>query len=176
MAFVLCGPRSGSTLLRFVIGAHPEIACPPESLLPDPYARVWSTNSSGSSPGPLTLGTETDFLNGTTTVPEAGDMFQNINGQGVGPARPGTGLATGFTYTGPATPAAGASLAPDSSTSTSVDSQTLEMINSLLNIQPNQTPAPTGDTTPAILPDGITPWPLPSAVPSAIQRSEARTS
>jgi hypothetical protein len=89
MAFVLCGPRSGSTLLRFVIHAHPESACPPESLLPDLCARlshVWSTNSSGSSPGSVT---------------------------------------------------------------------------------------PPGDTTPAILPDGITPWPLPSAVP---QQSSALTS
>jgi hypothetical protein len=30
-AFVACGARSGSTLLRWLIDAHPEVACPPES-------------------------------------------------------------------------------------------------------------------------------------------------
>jgi protein-tyrosine sulfotransferase len=29
-AFILCAARSGSTLLRQVLDAHPQIACPPE--------------------------------------------------------------------------------------------------------------------------------------------------
>jgi hypothetical protein len=33
-AFVLCMGRSGSTLLRFLLDAHPELACPPETSLP----------------------------------------------------------------------------------------------------------------------------------------------
>ena len=43
--FVLCTGRSGSTLLRFVLDAHPELACPPETKLPEVVARVsglWS--------------------------------------------------------------------------------------------------------------------------------------
>ena len=32
--FVLCAGRSGSTLLRFVLDAHPDLACPPETRLP----------------------------------------------------------------------------------------------------------------------------------------------
>jgi hypothetical protein len=43
--FVLCNGRSGSTLLRFVLDAHPELACPPETNLPvlcAQLATVWS--------------------------------------------------------------------------------------------------------------------------------------
>ena len=43
--FVLCSARSGSTLLRFVLDAHPEVACPPETNLPALCAQlavVWS--------------------------------------------------------------------------------------------------------------------------------------
>jgi hypothetical protein len=43
--FVLCAARSGSTLLRFVLDAHPDLACPPETNLPAlcaQLATVWS--------------------------------------------------------------------------------------------------------------------------------------
>jgi Sulfotransferase family len=43
--FVLCGGRSGSTLLRFLLDAHPDLACPPETNLPvmaGQLATVWS--------------------------------------------------------------------------------------------------------------------------------------
>ncbi len=43
--FVLCNGRSGSTLLRFLLDAHPQLACPPETNLPMlcvQLARVWS--------------------------------------------------------------------------------------------------------------------------------------
>ncbi|HEY3684684.1 MAG TPA: sulfotransferase [Streptosporangiaceae bacterium] len=43
--FVLCGGRSGSTLLRFVLDAHPDLACPPETNVPalcGQLATVWS--------------------------------------------------------------------------------------------------------------------------------------
>ena len=43
--FVLCNARSGSTLLRFLLDAHPELACPPETNLPGlcaQLATVWS--------------------------------------------------------------------------------------------------------------------------------------
>lgn len=43
--FVLCHARSGSTLLRFLLDAHPDLACPPETNLPTlcaQLATVWS--------------------------------------------------------------------------------------------------------------------------------------
>jgi Sulfotransferase family len=43
--FVLCNGRSGSTLLRFMLDAHPDLACPPETNLPAlcaQLATVWS--------------------------------------------------------------------------------------------------------------------------------------
>src|SRR5262252_7439465 len=43
--FVLCNGRSGSTLLRFVLDAHPDLACPPETNLPQlcvQLATVWA--------------------------------------------------------------------------------------------------------------------------------------
>jgi len=45
LVFVLCMGRSGSTLLRFLLDAHPELACPPETSLPalcGQLAVVWS--------------------------------------------------------------------------------------------------------------------------------------
>jgi protein-tyrosine sulfotransferase len=43
--FVLCAARSGSTLLRFLLDAHPQLACPPETNVPvlcGQLATVWS--------------------------------------------------------------------------------------------------------------------------------------
>ena len=43
--FVVCAGRSGSTLLRFLLDAHPELACPPETRLAAmcaQFAGVWS--------------------------------------------------------------------------------------------------------------------------------------
>jgi hypothetical protein len=43
--FVLCMGRSGSTLLRFLLDGHPDLACPPETSLPALCTRlavVWS--------------------------------------------------------------------------------------------------------------------------------------
>src|SRR5580658_135714 len=43
--FVLCMGRSGSTLLRFLLDGHPDLACPPETSLPalcGQLAVVWS--------------------------------------------------------------------------------------------------------------------------------------
>ena len=43
--FVLCMGRSGSTLLRFLLDSHPDLACPPETSLPSlcaQLATVWS--------------------------------------------------------------------------------------------------------------------------------------
>lgn len=43
--FVLCGGRSGSTLLRFILDSHPDLACPPETNMPamcGQLATVWS--------------------------------------------------------------------------------------------------------------------------------------
>ena len=38
--FVICAGRSGSTLLRFLLDAHPDLACPPETRLPAMCAQI----------------------------------------------------------------------------------------------------------------------------------------
>src|ERR1700677_4762647 len=43
--FVLCMGRTGSTLLRFLLDAHPDLACPPETSMPalcGQLSVVWS--------------------------------------------------------------------------------------------------------------------------------------
>jgi Sulfotransferase family len=40
--FVICAGRSGSTLLRFLLDAHPDLACPPETRLPAMCAQMAS--------------------------------------------------------------------------------------------------------------------------------------
>jgi Sulfotransferase family len=40
--FVLCAGRSGSTLLRFLLDAHPDLACPPETRLARQLATAWA--------------------------------------------------------------------------------------------------------------------------------------
>jgi hypothetical protein len=43
--FVLCMGRSGSTLLRLILDTHPDVACPPETMMPalcSQLAVVWS--------------------------------------------------------------------------------------------------------------------------------------
>lgn len=51
--FVLTSSRSGSTLLRFILDSHPELACPPETLAASACAsmlRSWITLMEGSGP------------------------------------------------------------------------------------------------------------------------------
>ena len=51
--FVLCTGRSGSTLLRFLLDAHPDLACPPATKLPDALTRLtplWSAIEALSQP------------------------------------------------------------------------------------------------------------------------------
>lgn len=62
--FVLCSGRSGSTLLRVLLDAHPDLACPPETKLPEVVTRLsslWSTMEAL----PLSAG------NGTPGLPPA---------------------------------------------------------------------------------------------------------
>jgi hypothetical protein len=50
--FVLCLPRSGSTLLRFMLDAHPDLTCPPEtniSVICDQLASAWGLVEGKSS-------------------------------------------------------------------------------------------------------------------------------
>jgi len=55
--FVLCAGRSGSTLLRFLLDAHPDLACPPETRLPwlaRQLATAWAVieDTGPSAPSP----------------------------------------------------------------------------------------------------------------------------
>jgi hypothetical protein len=43
--FVLCAVRSGSTLLRFILDAHPQLGCPPETDLPALCAQLAGTSA-----------------------------------------------------------------------------------------------------------------------------------
>jgi hypothetical protein len=52
--FVLCAARSGSTLLRFLLDAHPDLACPPETMIGGMCAQmaaVWATLEQAGTPG-----------------------------------------------------------------------------------------------------------------------------
>jgi protein-tyrosine sulfotransferase len=53
--FVLCAGRSGSTLLRFLLDAHPDLACPPETRLPwlaRQLATAWAVIEDAGPSGP----------------------------------------------------------------------------------------------------------------------------
>jgi hypothetical protein len=61
--FVLCCGRSGSTLLRFLLDAHPDLACPPETNLASvcaELASVWSLLA--GAPGSAGHGNELPML------------------------------------------------------------------------------------------------------------------
>lgn len=49
--FVFCAARSGSTLLRLILNAHPEIACPPETNLVEIFAAIGFSVSTAAEPG-----------------------------------------------------------------------------------------------------------------------------
>jgi protein-tyrosine sulfotransferase len=57
--FVMCEARSGSTLLRFLLAAHPDVACPSETNLPalcHELVNVWSLMTGHPAPGRLLPG------------------------------------------------------------------------------------------------------------------------
>jgi hypothetical protein len=62
--FVICAGRSGSTLLRFLLDAHPDLACPPETRLPamcTQMATVWQ-QLAGSPPDSAAAGDQSGQL------------------------------------------------------------------------------------------------------------------
>jgi hypothetical protein len=66
--FVLCAGRSGSTLLRFLLDAHPDLACPPETNLPGlcaQLAAVWSLLDGTPSAADQAVRQTTDAMIGT---------------------------------------------------------------------------------------------------------------
>ena len=61
--FVLCAGRSGSTLLRFLLDAHPDLACPPETRLPwlaRQLATAWTVIEDAGPSGPSANGSSAD--------------------------------------------------------------------------------------------------------------------
>ena len=61
--FVLCAGRSGSTLLRFLLDAHPDLACPPETRLPwlaRQLATAWTVIEDAGPAGPAGDGAAPD--------------------------------------------------------------------------------------------------------------------
>ncbi len=61
--FVLCAGRSGSTLLRFLLDAHPDLACPPETRLPwlaRQLATAWAVIEDAAPSGQSANGSSAD--------------------------------------------------------------------------------------------------------------------
>jgi protein-tyrosine sulfotransferase len=61
--FVLCAGRSGSTLLRFLLDAHPDLACPPETRLPwlaRQLATAWAVIEDAGPSGQSANGSSAD--------------------------------------------------------------------------------------------------------------------
>ncbi len=61
--FVLCAGRSGSTLLRFLLDAHPDLACPPETRLPwlaRQLATAWTVIEDAGPSGQSANGSSAD--------------------------------------------------------------------------------------------------------------------
>ena len=61
--FVLCAGRSGSTLLRFLLDAHPDLACPPETRLPwlaRQLATAWAVVEDAGPSGQSANGSSAD--------------------------------------------------------------------------------------------------------------------
>lgn len=54
--FVLCSARSGSTLLRLLLDAHPDLACPPEAKFPELLGRLITLWSAMDVPSPQAQG------------------------------------------------------------------------------------------------------------------------
>ena len=60
---MLCAGRSGSTLLRFLLDAHPDLACPPETRLPwlaRQLATAWAVIEDAGPSGPSANGSSAD--------------------------------------------------------------------------------------------------------------------
>ncbi len=76
--FVLCTGRSGSTLLRFLLDAHPDLACPPETKLPEALTRLttlWSAIDALSQPVTSGNGTAASATAATSGVRHAMDLM-----------------------------------------------------------------------------------------------------
>jgi hypothetical protein len=89
--FVLCAARSGSTLLRFVLDAHPQLACPPETNVPalcGQLATVWSLIE--GAPLSPNRGDEPPDIPDTAIVGVRETMDRMVARTWPGAARPGT--------------------------------------------------------------------------------------
>jgi protein-tyrosine sulfotransferase len=77
--FVLCAGRSGSTLLRFLLDAHPDLACPPETRLPwlaRQLATAWAVIEDAGPSGPSANGSSADAA---ISAPVAEGLRRSLN-------------------------------------------------------------------------------------------------
>ena len=77
--FVLCAGRSGSTLLRFLLDAHPDLACPPETRLPwlaRQLATAWTVIE---DTGPTGQSVNGDSADATISAPVAEGLRRSLD-------------------------------------------------------------------------------------------------
>src|SRR6202044_4138217 len=74
--FILCAGRSGSTLLRFLLDAHPDLACPPETRLPW-LARQLATAWGVSEDAPPSA--EGSAADGAVSAPVAAGLRRSLD-------------------------------------------------------------------------------------------------
>ncbi len=77
--FVLCAGRSGSTLLRFLLDAHPDLACPPETRLPwlaRQLATAWTVIEDA---GPTRQSANGDSADAAISAPVADGLRRSLD-------------------------------------------------------------------------------------------------
>jgi hypothetical protein len=77
--FVLCAGRSGSTLLRFLLDAHPDLACPPETRLPwlaRQLATAWTVIEDA---GPTGQSANGDSADAAISAPVAAGLRRSLD-------------------------------------------------------------------------------------------------
>jgi Sulfotransferase family len=82
--FVLCSGRSGSTLLRFLLDAHPDLACPPETRLPwlaRQLATAWAVieDAPPSADGKQADGKQADGADGAVSARVAEGLRRSLD-------------------------------------------------------------------------------------------------
>jgi hypothetical protein len=80
--FVLCAGRSGSTLLRFLLDAHPDLACPPETRLPwlaRQLATAWAVIEDAGASGPAGQSADGNSADAAIPAPVAEGLRRSLD-------------------------------------------------------------------------------------------------
>jgi Sulfotransferase family len=80
--FVLCAGRSGSTLVRFLLDAHPDLACPPETRLPwlaRQLATAWAVIEDAGPSGPAGQSADGNSADAAISAPVAAGLRRSLD-------------------------------------------------------------------------------------------------